>query len=55
VEKLKKKIGLWVNTWLSLGGRFILVKAMLESQAVFWMSMELIPRQILNKIHKNDV
>jgi hypothetical protein len=49
---MEKKIGLWCNNWLSLGGRFILVKAVLESQSVFWMSMEVIPRTILNKIRK---
>jgi hypothetical protein len=27
VSKLEKKIGLWLNKWLSLGGRYILVKA----------------------------
>jgi hypothetical protein len=52
VAKIEKKIGLWCNKWLSLRGRFILVKAMLESLSVFWMSMEVIPRTILNKIRK---
>jgi hypothetical protein len=49
---MEKKIGLWCNKWLSLGGRFVLVKAVLESQPVYWMSLELIPRSILNKIRK---
>jgi hypothetical protein len=52
VTKMERKIGLWCNKWLSLGGRFVLVKAVLESQSVYWMSMELIPRSILNKIRK---
>jgi hypothetical protein len=43
VAKIEKKIGLWCNQWLSLGGRLILVKSVLESQSVFWMSMEVIP------------
>jgi hypothetical protein len=42
VVKIEKKIGLSCNKWLSLDGRFILVKAVLESQSVFWMSMEVI-------------
>jgi hypothetical protein len=52
VSKLEKKIGLWLNKWLSLGGRYVLVKTVLESQTVFWMSFEEILRSILNKIHK---
>jgi hypothetical protein len=50
VAKFEKKIGLWCNKWLSLGGRLILVKAVLESLAVFWMSLEVIPKSILNKL-----
>jgi hypothetical protein len=50
VAKFEKKIGLWCNKWLSLGGRLILVKAVLESLAVFWMSLEVIPKAILNKL-----
>lgn len=34
VAKFEKKIGLWCNKWLSLGSRFILVKAVLESVGV---------------------
>jgi hypothetical protein len=52
VEKIEKKIGLWCNKWLSLRGRFILVKSALESLLVFWISLEVIPRTILNKICK---
>jgi len=51
-EKLEKKIGLWCINWLSLGGRFILVKVVLESQSVFCMSMEHIPCKILSRICK---
>ena len=35
VSKLEKKIGLWLNKWLSLGGCYVLVKTVLESQTVF--------------------
>jgi hypothetical protein len=49
---MEKKIGLWCNKWLSLGGRFVLVKAILESQPVYWMSLETISHSILNKIKK---
>lgn len=31
----ERKIGFWGNKWLSLGGRFILVKTVLEGLAVY--------------------
>jgi hypothetical protein len=43
IAKLLKKVGLWCNHWLSLGGRYILVKVVLEAQPTFWMSMEALP------------
>jgi hypothetical protein len=46
VSKLTKKVGLWCNRWLSLGGRYILVKTVLEGQPVYWMSMEALPAQL---------
>jgi len=52
VAKLTKKNGLWCNRWLSMGGRYILVKTVLEGQPVYWMSMEAIPRSVINKIRK---
>jgi hypothetical protein len=52
VAKFERKIGLWCNKWLSLGGRFVLVKSVLESLSVFWMSMERIPCNILSKLCK---
>jgi len=50
VAKFEKKIGLWCNKWISLRGRLILVKAVLESLEVLWMSLEVIPKTILNKL-----
>jgi hypothetical protein len=52
LAKMEKNIGLWCNRWLSLGGRYILLKSVLESQPIYWMSMETIPRSVLNKIQK---
>jgi len=52
VTKIERKIGFWCNHWLSLGGRLILVKSVLESQCVFWMSLERIPTSILNHIRQ---
>jgi hypothetical protein len=31
ITKLIKKVGIWCNRWLSLGGRFILIKSVLEA------------------------
>jgi hypothetical protein len=50
VTKMEKKIGLWCNKWLSLGGHFVLVKVVLQRQPIYWMSLETIPHSILNKI-----
>jgi hypothetical protein len=52
VAKIEKKIGLWCNKWLSIAGRLILVKAVFESQSVFWMSLKVIPRSILTRIQQ---
>jgi hypothetical protein len=52
VNKIEKKIGLWCYKWLSLGGRLILLKRVLESQSIYWMAVELIPKFIINQIHK---
>jgi hypothetical protein len=39
IAKYEKRIGHWCNRWLSLGGRFILIKAVLESQPMYWMAL----------------
>jgi hypothetical protein len=50
VIRMEKKLNLWTNRWLSLGGHFILLKSVLEGQNVYWMSLETLPRLILNKL-----
>jgi hypothetical protein len=52
VTKFSNKISLWCHWWLSLGGRYILVKSVLEGQSVYWMSMEALPRSVIKKIRK---
>jgi hypothetical protein len=44
VNRVTNKINLWCNRWLSLGGRYILVKTVLEGQSVYWMSLEALPK-----------
>jgi hypothetical protein len=52
VAKISNKINFWGNRWLSLAGRYILVKSVLEGQTVYWMSLEALPCSVLNKIRK---
>jgi hypothetical protein len=52
VAIFEKKIDFWCNKWLSMGGRFILIKAVLESLAVFWMTLERIPNKITSLLRR---
>jgi hypothetical protein len=52
VNKIEKNIGLWCYKWLSMGGRLILLKTVLESQSIYWMAVELVPKFIINQIGK---
>jgi hypothetical protein len=35
LQKFEKRLGTWCHRWLTLGGRFILVKVVLESLLVY--------------------
>jgi hypothetical protein len=50
IQKVEKKIRHWSYRWLSLGGRFTLCKAVLESQPIYWFSLASIPLSILHKL-----
>jgi hypothetical protein len=52
VNLFERKINFWCNKWLSIGGRLILVKSVLESLAVFWMSLAKIPQKTLNSLRR---
>jgi hypothetical protein len=52
IRKMEKKIDNWCYRWLSLGGRLILLKVVLESQSVYWLSLAIIPNSILNTLRK---
>jgi hypothetical protein len=52
VKLFERKIGGWCNIWLSLGGRLTLIKAVLEGLAVFWMTLERIPKKIINMLRR---
>jgi hypothetical protein len=52
VAKISCKINLWGNRWLSLAGRYTLMKSVLEWKIVYWMLLEAIPGSIITKIRK---
>ena len=43
LKKVDKKLDNWTYTWLSLGGRLILTKSMLENIPVYYLSLEKTP------------
>ena len=49
LEKLKNKIGTWTHRWLSLGGRFILVQAILQKTRTYWDFLYHTPVGIIHK------
>jgi hypothetical protein len=52
VATFEKKIDFWCNKWLSMGGRLILIKTVLESLAVFWMTLERIPKKVIHILRR---
>jgi hypothetical protein len=40
IEKVDKRINNWTSRWLSLGGRLVLVKVVLQSIPVYWFSLD---------------
>jgi hypothetical protein len=52
IRKFEKRVDHWCNRWLTLGGRLILIKAVLMGLSVYWMSMSAIPISVLGKIRQ---
>jgi hypothetical protein len=52
VEKYENRIRHWCTRWLSLGGRLVLIKAVLECQPVYWLTLANLPATIQNKIRQ---
>jgi hypothetical protein len=52
VEKFEKRISHWCSRWLSLGGRLVLIKYMLESQPIYWLTLASLPSTIQTKIRQ---
>lgn len=52
VRKVEKRIGKWCNRWLTLGGKFFLVKSILENIPVYRLSLPRIPISILGLVRR---
>lgn len=52
LEKVKKWIGNWCNRWLSLDGRYTLLKSSMEGQPVYWMALAALLLTVLHKLRK---
>ena len=50
IKKVKAIINDWCNRWISLGECLILVKFILESIPMYWLSLAHVPNIILSKI-----
>jgi hypothetical protein len=50
--KYENRISHWCNRWLTIGGRLVLIKALLESQPIYWSALANIPSLVLDKIHQ---
>jgi len=50
LQKVEKKIGHWTFRWLSLGGRMVLIKSVLQNMLVFWLSLAKVPAKIKHNI-----
>jgi hypothetical protein len=55
IAKVQKKISHWCTRWLSLGGHFTLIKAVLEGQPVYWMALAAIPATVLTNLPQTDL
>jgi hypothetical protein len=52
IKKIEDKINRWCHRWMSRGGRMVLVKSVLESIHVYWLSIAHIPKTIIERIHR---
>lgn len=52
LEKVERKIRGWASKWLSSGGRFILVQAVIQNIMVYWAHIFTIPKKVLQNIRK---
>ena len=53
LQKFEKRINHWAYKYLSLGGRLVLVNAVLSSIPVYWMGLAPLPCTILKKLRRS--
>ncbi|XP_039041212.1 uncharacterized protein LOC120179791 [Hibiscus syriacus] len=51
-EKIKAKLGLWSNRWLSYAGRLQLVKSVLLSITNFWCRQFILPKALVRRVNQ---
>jgi hypothetical protein len=52
IEKIERRISHWCNRLLSLGGRYILIKSVLESIPIYWLSIAHLPLSVLSNLRQ---
>ena len=52
IHLFERKIHNWTYRYLSLGGRVVLVRAVLTGLVVYWFALERCPKSILNALRK---
>jgi len=50
LRKVEERINIRCHSWLSLEGRLVLVKSVMESISIYWLSLVHVPKSILDKI-----
>jgi hypothetical protein len=52
LEVLKKRLGYWGNKYVSLGGRIVLINAVLSSILIFYLSYMKMPAKVWKEVVK---
>ncbi|GJU57981.1 hypothetical protein Tco_1235747 [Tanacetum coccineum] len=52
IDKIKNKVYIWKSKCLSYAGRLLLIASVLESIHVYWASVFLFPKSVMNDINK---
>ncbi|KAK1441015.1 hypothetical protein QVD17_06851 [Tagetes erecta] len=50
MERMDKRISLWMNKYLSFAGRLQLIRSVLSSLHVFWSSVIFLPRRVIAEL-----
>jgi hypothetical protein len=52
IDKFESRINHWCNKWLTLGGRLVLIKVVLESLPVYWLTLAHISISVLHILRR---